>query len=309
MLGKKRHKLHQEKGYYKVIASREDSLSHLNVAQKAELGILKDVAAFCESQSYAYCALGGTLLGAVRHKGFIPWDDDIDIVMPRPDYDRFVESAEGGLGGNYEIVTYRTCGEEWVPRYFCQVHNRDIRMVLGVANEAEETTPWVDVFPLDAMPSGKVARTLQKYRLLKMRMDSQIAGFDRIVHQSRVDRPMFEKAIIKFVQVTGYGKKRDQREILAATERTAKKYSYADEEWVVNLFGAYKFREMFPKEWFEDLILLPFEDMEVPCPRRYDDVLTQMYGDYMIVPPEHEKNARHRSSIEPMEDLRTGDVQ
>ena len=275
----------------------DGSLDHLNAAQKAELQIYKDVSRFCEDNGFPFCALGGTLLGAVRHGGFIPWDDDIDIVMPRPHYDSFLEIAEKGLGHSYEIVTYRNASGKWVPRYFCQVHARGIEMVLSAANEAEITTPWIDVFPLDAMPSNKLARNIQKYRLLKMRMDSQIAGFDRIVHQSRVDRAAYERAIIKFVQVTGFGKQRDQRKLLAATEEAAKKYSYDEEDWVVNLFGAYKFREMFPKSWLEDTILLPFEDTTIPCPERYDDVLRQMYGDYMTPPPEHEKNARHRSSI------------
>ena len=80
-------------------------------------------------------------------------------------------------------------------------------------------------------------------------------------------------------------------------EQTLRKYSYEKEDWFVNMFGAYKFREMFPKAWFGEGIELPFEDTNIRCPIEYDKVLTQMYGNYTTLPPEEQRGEQHRMTI------------
>lgn len=267
----------------------------LSAIQSADLEIYKRIAKLCSEHGLTHYALGGTLLGAVRHSGFIPWDDDLDIVMPRPDYDVFLRVAESELTAQYDVVTYHNAGDTWLPRYYCQVHDRDTKVELGMAKDAEVTTAWVDVLPLDAMPSNPAIRTLHKYRLLEKRMEAQLADFDRIVHLSRIDRPLHERAIIALARVSKVGSKGDAVAKLSKAEKIARLYNYDKEEWIVNYFGAYKFKEMFPKDWFSEGVLLPFEDTVIPCPVEYEQVLTQLYGDYMTPPPVEDRNARHRS--------------
>ena len=269
----------------------------MNEAQKTELAIFKCVRKILEENNLRYYAIGGTLLGAVRDKGFIPWDDDIDIAVPRPDYDRFLEIARTALPSSYELVTYHGKNKAETPVYQAQVQDLNSEVVVEMANEGRSTHLWIDVFPLDAMPSNGLLRTLQKYRLLYMRMKVNASNFDAIVHQHRANRPFHERALIKFCELTSFAQNEESSDLLAKTEKAAKRYDYEREDYVVNLWGVYKFREMFPKAWMGEGVELPFEDTTITCPSCYDDVLTQMYGDYMTPISEDERSAQHCMTV------------
>lgn len=269
----------------------------LNEVQKIELDMYRMVAAICERHSLRHFALGGTLLGAVRHKGFIPWDDDIDIAMPRPDYDAFLKVVNDELPDGYVAKTYLDERGDSHPTFICQIQDRNTLVRLDFAEESREMSVWLDVFPLDAMPSNSLLRSIHKYRLLYERMKIQFSMYEENVHQHRAGRPWYERALMRFRERTGFGSNWDTWELMRHIERTLRAYDYEREGWFVNMFGAYKFREMFPKEWFGDGIELPFEDTTIPCPVEYDKVLTQMYGDYMTPPPDDKKADQHRMTV------------
>ena len=265
----------------------------LNALQKVDLEILREVVSICVGHDLSYYALGGTLLGAVRHQGFIPWDDDIDIAMPRPDYDVLLKVCELELPDQYVVQNYRTMPDDPAPTYMTRVGRVGTLVSYGVANEAKEMPIWIDVFPLDAMPTNKVLRTYQKYRLLYQRLKFQFSTYETNAHQHKPNRPMHEKALMRFREVTKLGSNWNPAEMLAETERVARRFDYESEDYFVNLFGAYKFREMFPKSWFGGGLELPFEDGTIRCPVEYDKVLTQMYGDYMQLPREEDRDLHH----------------
>lgn len=269
----------------------------LTSIQKIELDMYKQVAAVCNRHDIPFFALGGTLLGAVRHGGFIPWDDDIDIAIPRPDYDRFVKAAKEELPAHLVPKTYRDEKGDPHPMFICIIKNTRTKIQLNHANKTENTCVWLDVFPLDAMPTNKLLRTIHKYRLLFERMKIQFSMYEENVHQYREGRPFYERALMKFREVTGYGSNWDTYELMCHIERTLRKYSYENEDWFVNMFGAYKFREMFPKSWFGQGVELTFEDTVIRCPVEYDKVLTQMYGDYMTLPPEDQRGQQHCMTV------------
>jgi len=102
---------------------------------------------------------------------------------------------------------------------------------------------------------------------------------------------------MKAIDVTGVGTNADPVRLYSKVDDVARRYEYDDEDWVVNLFGAYKFREIMPKSWYGNGVELPFEDTSVLCPFEYDKVLTQLYGDYMTPPPESERGANHSMEI------------
>ncbi len=272
-------------------------MSTLTLLQERELAMYKQVAEICRSEDLRFYALGGTLLGAVRHGGFIPWDDDIDIALPRPDYDRFVGIAKRELPSYLVPKTYRDEQGESHPMFICIIKDTRTKIQLNHANVTENTSVWLDVFPLDAMPSNTLLRTVHKYRLLYERMKIQFSMYEENVHQHRENRPLHERALMKFREKTGFGSQWDTYELMCHIERTLRQYDYEREGWFVNMFGAYKFREMFPKEWFGNGIELPFEDTTIPCPVEYNKVLTQMYGDYMTLPPEEQRGQQHRMTV------------
>ncbi len=269
----------------------------LTQLQQRELEMYKLVADICRNNGIKFYALGGTLLGAVRHQGFIPWDDDIDIAIPRPDYDRFVEIAKKELPNYLVPKTYLDEKGDRHPMFICIIKDTRTKIQLNHANVTENTSVWLDVFPLDAMPTNRVLRIIHKYRLLYERMKIQFSMYEENVHQHRANRPIHERALMRFREKTGFGSNWDTYELMCHIERTLRQYDYEHEKWLVNMFGAYKFREMFPKSWFGEGIDLPFEDTIVPCAIEYDKVLTQMYGDYMTLPPEEQRGQQHRMTV------------
>ena len=265
--------------------------------QEIELDMFRRVVDICKRHNLRYFALGGTLLGTVRHKGFIPWDDDIDIAIPRPDYDRFIEYAKVELPSHLVPKTYLDEKGDSHPMFICIIKNTRTRIELNHAAKTEESCVWLDVFPLDAMPTNSFLRTAHKYRLLYERMKIQFSMYEENVHQHREGRPFYEKAIMKFRELTNFGADWDTYELMCHIERTLRKYDYEREDYFVNMFGAYKFREMFPKAWFGDGVELPFEDTTIVCPCEYDKVLTQMYGEYMQLPPEGQRGQQHCMTV------------
>lgn len=248
--------------------------------------IMKDILEVIHKHDYKYFMLGGTLLGAIRHKGFIPWDDDIDIGIPRSDYEDFIKRVSKELPEYLELHTYwdNTSHHYYFSRIVDTRH--ELKRTGSIVERVEDV--WVDIFPLDGMPNNSIVRRIHMLKLLYARARYHMATFDR-VNLKRPNRPLSERIIIRIVRKTGFGTHSDAKRWLDKIDALLKKYPVEASDWVVNFMGQYKFKEMFPKSWYGDGKLYPFEDSELVGPIAYDKVLTQQYGDYMT-PPKN-KNA------------------
>lgn len=273
----------------------------LRELQLVELDILKEVLQYFENNNISYYALGGTMLGAVRHKGFIPWDDDIDIGVPREDYDRLLEMMDS-LPETMQLKSYFN-DKEYI-YYIARIVDNRFK-VRSNRTEVDEVTPaWIDIFPLDGMPNGKIRRKLHGYNILFRRAIFQLSRFDTVVNTKRSNRPAYEKAIIWCALHFGFYKIFNKQRAFDKLDKVLKKYPYAGSKYNINAMGAYKLREMVDKTIFGKGELYPFEDIKICGPEKYDDYLTQLYGDWRT-PADFE----HHSVVEISEESEKGDEQ
>ena len=142
--------------------------SDLRKLQLNELQIMDCFTEICRKNGLQYFLLGGTFLGAVRHKGFIPWDDDIDVGMPREDYERFYELVDEALPENYVYRNFKKGNETTI--YFSRIEDTSFIIEDNSANIKRTRYAWIDIFPLDGMPDNKLIRNIHKFVLLYRRL-------------------------------------------------------------------------------------------------------------------------------------------
>lgn len=271
-------------------------MTDIRILQLEELEILKEFVRVCEENGLRYYMLGGTLLGAVRHKGFIPWDDDVDVCMPREDMDRLFRLPKNAFREGFELVNYTNNSEY---RYSWPRLTRDKVIIINrSANIPREESAWIDIIPLDGFPDGKRSRIVHKAKLSFWWDLNQILQFDELVDQKRKRSAAGRIAVNMASKAKKLGSLIDYRSCLKNLNKQLMKYPYeSDTEEVINYLAAYGFKEIFPRRCFGKGTKLQFEDCELIAPEDYITVCKVIYGDtYMELPPESERN-KHNSEI------------
>lgn len=256
-------------------------LHHL---QNVELSILLDFDSFCRENGLRYFLGEGTLLGAVRHHGFIPWDDDVDVLMPRKDYQRFLELAPQGMRDRYQVQSSATMENYWMPFAKLRLLGDSPFQQEHLKSLTPNTGPFIDIFPLDAFPCDHGWR----YRWHSLRVRVYRAILVRKLHVAPVETPRQKlyAMLAHFFSVKG---------LHLRLERVFTKYSVQTELPFVATFASYQRPEaqVIESQVYETAVYLPFEGHELPVPIGYDHLLTKIYGDYMTPPPEDQRIAKH----------------
>jgi lipopolysaccharide cholinephosphotransferase len=252
-------------------------VSTIRQLQIEELAVLKEFLRICTLTSLRYYFIGGSLLGAVRHKGFIPWDDDVDVGMPRPDFDRFAAVCSQDLDSRYTWQTYLT--EPVFPFMFGKLLRNGTEIYdAATAHLPIQHSVGIDVFPLDGTPDRAVARLAHK-SLIKL-------GLIRVAAGTQRSGPRAALATITRAMPRRWG--------ISLCEALARRSRFEKSRYVVNLGGAYGYsKEAVPREWFGDGDELEFEGLAVCCPEKWDAYLTHIYGAYMTPPPEGKRRSGH----------------
>lgn len=257
--------------------------------------LLLELASFCDQNGITYFLGYGTLLGAVRHKGYIPWDDDIDVWMTRPEYDKFLKLyKEKNQNPRFALV----CPCEKVSRYtfLKMVDTRTVKIEKGVDYSNGYLGNDIDIWPLNGEPQSD--NTYKKW-CKKLRF-TYLCFFGAI---SKWRYGGFKRRAKMFILKLYAGSK---EKWLKRSNRLHKLYPYDTSEYVGSIISLYNIRnERFRREWFEESVLLDFEGYKLKAPKRYHEILTQKYGDYMQLPPEKQQISRHENNVFWKEDSAT----
>ncbi|MDD2496087.1 MAG: LicD family protein, partial [Tissierellia bacterium] len=164
------------------------------------------------------------------------------------------------------------------------------------ASIVQQQYAWIDVFPLDGMPNNQIKLKIHSFRLLLARMIFNYSIFSSGVDMNAKNRPWYEKVLIRFGQVLPVEKIFNRQKAYIRLDRLLKMYDFDESNYLINLMGAYKLKEMFHKKYFGNGAKYEFEGMQLNGPKDYNYVLTQLYGDYMTPPPIGDRN-HHRIEI------------
>lgn len=258
--------------------------------QLASLEILKKVDQVCEKLNLKYFLAYGTLIGAIRHKGFIPWDDDIDIMMPRADYDVLVEYF---ISHHEELKPFEVINPKVNAKCPYTISRiSDSRYSLDVDNEEPYGIGvFIDIYPLDG--AGK---TVSEYTKLKNKT-SRLASLCFLSSKKAVKREN-TKSIMKYIikyPAFIFAKLLGRDFFIQKLYQIASECKYDKSDYVGCIIWASDdgLRGIFKKEWFNEVIETEFEGCKFKIPKDYDKILTHCYGNYMQLPQEKDRIAHH----------------
>lgn len=255
----------------------------INRVQEVEHEIMMQIADICHRHGLCYFAIGGTALGAVRHRNFIPWDDDIDIGMPRKDYEEFLRIAAQELPEQYYIQHFST--EAASPFYFTKIRKRNTLFVEYYLKESSiRQGIFVDIFPFDHVPTGELRKKLH-FRFCRTVYQLYLCKSLKTVCSSRLQQKDNQKGtirrIIHFLLLPI-----PKKWLFRLLDRSVQMYNHRDAVEISHIVRRrlrVKLEDLHPVRW------LPFGDYEMPVPNNYDAYLRAQFGSYDVLPPEDKR--------------------
>lgn len=243
---------------------------------------------FCEKHNLKYFLAYGTLLGAIRHKGYIPWDDDIDIVMPRQDYNTFIETFNKENKGTHYLAIPPFKGNHTIlkvadTRTFIQsVVYKDMRK--------KGCYRTIDIFPLDGVPED-----YEKYKEWYQKLHEIYYGFYRKQQAFSGGIKSRIKLLITKLRNHAYLPKSSFRK---QSKKLHSQYSYENCQYIGAIEStANSIKNKVKKEWYDEYILVDFEGHKLRAPKNYHEILSSLYGDYMECPPVEQQVFLHLEDV------------
>lgn len=257
----------------------------LSPLQETLLNMMKWFHSFCVKNHIRYYVLGGTMLGAARHKGFIPWDDDIDVGIPRKDYDKLAELMSEQDCGPYLIETPYSDSLEYCFPYTkiydtrtTLIENRRMKVVRGA---------FIDVFPLDGL-GNSAEECKANYEQINKKYDLHLS----LVGGVRKGRKWYKNLAVIIARCIPSFIINDKK-IMADLDRLCASFDYDSMSWICNDLGAWRIKEAMPKSVMGEPTLYQFEDTKVFGASDYNAYLTYLYGDWKQLPPQEKQVTHH----------------
>lgn len=253
--------------------------------QEKLLGILKWFDAFCREYNLRYYLVGGTMLGAVRHNGFIPWDDDIDVGMPRLDYERMAEILAQTPDERYILETPNTKAKDFYYP-FSKIFDSTTTLIENTKYKIKRGI-YIDVFPLDGIgntleeANNNYKSIKRQYQLLMTRVATIRKGRGFLKNSAVVLMRFIPKCFL------------DEKKILKKLDKCCSKISFDDSKYGGNLVGNWWDKEIMPKELFGEPAEYIFENLRLKGPAEFDEYLSHVYGDWRKLPPKEKQISHH----------------
>ncbi len=242
-----------------------------------------DFDALCKKYNFKYCLHGGTCLGAIRHKGFIPWDDDVDIAMPRKDYEKFLKISQKEFGDKYTVQTYKNEFNMVTNVTKIRINNSDYCLNEKYSNNK----PFLDIFPMTAVPNSKIGQHIQNK--LSIFINNIISTKQGQIIPTSLKSKIILGTLSKFnrvflgncleVIIKYFPRIKPKYVNIVATAAYCNNTGYATDLW--------------PKEYFEQIELVDFCEQKFPVTKYWHEYLTKMYGDYMTPPSIDNRQNKH----------------
>ncbi len=252
-----------------------------------ELEILIQIDNICRQEGLRYTLTGGTLLGAIRHKGFIPWDDDIDIAMPRPDYVKFIGYCKTHDTG-FVLLAHELNSN--YRNLFAKAYNKNT-VIFDDTIDINDTELgiYVDIFPIDGL--GGSERESKK-QFFSAEIEREILDATNWIKFSRSKTHKWYVEPIRFL-VFILSRICNSKHLINSIEQKNGKYDFDESEYAGCLCGSYRLKEVMKQEVFSNYIDMTFEGKVFKGLKDYDIFLTKIYGDYMKLPPEEKRISHH----------------
>ncbi len=259
----------------------------LTPLHQVELRLMQTVIKICDTEKIDYFLIGGSLLGAIRHHGFIPWDDDIDIGMRRSEYQRFIAVANRYLDPEQYFLQTGASDPDYGLSYMKLL---DVNTYIEEKNNVNNAFKgvFVDIFPFDKIPDDEALRRSQ---MMHFRLED--AAILLRLNYNFVKTPLrnllTKRTPQQLAEVNGH--KQDR-------EGYMRLYEQSDSRTYKNLASQYDYdKEILSYQELTELESAPFEDLQVKIPRAYDQILTRMYGDYLQLPPADQRVEKHLNKL------------
>lgn len=261
---------------------------NIKTSQKVALEILKVVTETCEKLDLNYFLMYGTLIGAVRHEGFIPWDDDVDIMMPRKDYTMLMNYFLNNPSSLHGLEIFKPSNNKKYPYMITRISNPNYKI------KRDNEKPYgmglfIDIYPFDGL-GNKYCRALQ--------LQAKGDGLSSLYYLSTRNRFMKDhtKGVLKnilkypaYLTSKWIGREKLQNLLL----KLANNDFYQSKYVCCATWTAGGKKDLFKRKWFDNYVYLPFEDQKFRVPKYYDEVLKHIYGDYMKLPPKNKQISHH----------------